>query len=98
MQFRLHINDTNSGDKIACELRRMADMVSGFPLNHGFRRDLAGGEGTMEIHPTEYPDCATAEKTLGLTLDWQETDTEYRGRTFGHVHAIVKKDTGNEDA
>ena len=90
MQFRLHINDTNDGTKIADQLRRVARMVDGFPLNHGFACDLSGGRVTMEIGPTEYPTCAEAEKTLGLTLEWGETDTEYHGRTFGHVHAIIK--------
>jgi hypothetical protein len=94
MQFRLHINDTNDGTVIAKELRRLAQMIDGSPLNHGLRRDLHKGYASMEIQPIEYKDCATAEKELGFTLDWQQTDTEYKGRIYGHVHAIVKKDTG----
>lgn len=50
MQFRLHINDTNDGSKIAEDLRRMADMVEGHILTNGFRRStLRPGYAIMEI-------------------------------------------------
>ena len=91
MQFRLHINDTNDGTLIAKELRRLADMLDGGPLNHGLRRDLHKGYALMEIQPGKYSDCADAERRLGFTLDWTETNQDHKGSLFGQVMAIVPK-------
>lgn len=54
MQFKLHINGTNDGSKIAADLRRLADIVDGYPLNNGFTRTtLEPGYATMEINDTD---------------------------------------------
>jgi len=91
MQFRLHINDTNDGTKIAQELRRLATIIDGSPLNDGFTRSLDTGYATMTIEPVLYPDCANAERTLGLTLDWHEETTRFVGKAFGRPIAYVAR-------
>ena len=96
MQFRLHINNTNDGKELAQLLRRLASQIDGDGhLNNGFTRNIEGANGAgyaiMEINSVEYDDCATAERTLGMTLEWKEENLRWVGYAFGHPHAVVKK-------
>lgn len=92
MQFRLYMNDTNDGSLVASELRKLANQLDGYPLNHGLTRSIQNGQATMDFeHPKTYESCADAEKQLGMTLDWTEDSTHHIGRAYGHVHAKVEK-------
>lgn len=94
MQFNLHINDCNNGTEIAKELRRLADTVDGYPLNHGFQRmcQPLAGYCTMTIEPEYYPSMAAAGEKLGLTLEWRVEPSRGRlvGTAYGHPHAYVQ--------